>query len=174
MKTSISSLFIFRKYDFVASLLKHLTLTTTTIFHFQNWRRYQKRIWIFTTNSYFHIPISLQPDVVNLCYYKLKDIRIRKSEFVVKTKNLSWYLHQFWKWKNGSIRLLIFFLKHFVSFFNYRKSKTIFKSFLNSHVYWDTLYHRYRGFALPTVLTKYWKKFEAFFRKISISCGYSV
>ena len=32
------------------------------------------------------------------------------------------------------------FLMHFMSFINYRKSKTIFKSSLNSHAYWDTLW----------------------------------
>ena len=32
------------------------------------------------------------------------------------------------------------FLMYFMSFINHQKSKTIFKSSLNSHVYWDTLY----------------------------------
>ena len=32
------------------------------------------------------------------------------------------------------------FLMHFMPFINYRKSKTIFKPSLNSHVYSDTLY----------------------------------
>ena len=44
--------------------------------------------------------------------------------------------------KNKANWLLTFslFLMHFMSFINYRKSKTIFKSSLNSPVYWDTLY----------------------------------
>ena len=33
---------------------------------------------------------------------------------------------------------------HFMSLIIYRKSKTIFKSFLNSYVYWDTLYDNSR------------------------------
>jgi len=32
------------------------------------------------------------------------------------------------------------FLMHFMLVINFQKSKTIFKSSLKSHVYWDTLY----------------------------------
>ena len=32
------------------------------------------------------------------------------------------------------------FLMHFILFINNRKSRTIFKLSLNSHVFWDTLY----------------------------------
>ena len=64
------------------------------------------RNWVFATNSDFLIPISLQPDGVNLQYFKLssnrihslkyqrsptlncKDIGIRKSGFVAKTQFL--------------------------------------------------------------------------------------
>ena len=65
--------------------------------------------WVFVTNSNFLIPIFVQPDDVNLWYFKVrlfdqlfdskfelskiydiefKDIGIRKSEFVGKTQIL--------------------------------------------------------------------------------------
>ena len=44
--------------------------------------------WVFSKNSNFLIPISLQPDGVNLWYLGYKNTGIRKSEFVAKTQFL--------------------------------------------------------------------------------------
>ena len=73
---------------------------TLNIFILQCENNQPLRNWVFATNSIFVIPISLQPDDVNLWYFKLtlrdlrafivwkmgcNDIEIIKSEFVAKT-----------------------------------------------------------------------------------------
>ena len=92
-----------------------------------------QRNWVFATNSNFLIPISMQPDVANLWYFKplifqtciiwsnrihslkylrfttlgCKDKGIRKSEFVTKTQ---------FKWTNCSERKrtrVVFWAKRF-------------------------------------------------------------
>ena len=44
------------------------------------------------------------------------------------------------------------FLMHFMSFINYQKSKMIFKSSLNSHVYWDTLQNLFLN---PSIISSF-------------------
>ena len=47
--------------------------------------KFKQRNWGFATRSNFIIPISLQPDSVNLCYVKLKSNRI--LNFIVWNNN---------------------------------------------------------------------------------------
>ena len=67
-----------------------------------------QRNWVFVSNLSFQIPISLPPDGVNLCFFKLrsfdlrsatlgcKDIGNKKSEFVAKAQFLK-SLNILWK-----------------------------------------------------------------------------
>ena len=88
---------------------KFMEITGTALWQrsfssFNSAHKYEKRKWVFATNSDFLIAISLQPNFVNLRYFKLwimldqiglkyhrftssgcKDIGIRKFEFVAKT-----------------------------------------------------------------------------------------
>ena len=100
----------------VSTLLEHLEL---------------QRNWVFATNSNFLIHLSLQPDVVNLCYFKLRSpkmgckyICIKLRVFVNKShvQNLlifKWKIllllrhwgskyvavHRLWHWRTCSIKL---------------------------------------------------------------------
>ncbi len=100
-----------------------------------------ERNWVFATNSEFIIPISLEPNVANLWYFKLwsnkihslkylrfttlesKDIGFRNAEFVAKTQFL-------WFSEEKKINCLQWFMKVFQSlrlvwsFFNDHSKKT--------------------------------------------------
>ena len=57
------------------------------------WHFFQQRNWVFVTNSNFKIPISFQPDSVNLWYFKLRLFCL--TEFIVW--NIKGLLHHFAK-----------------------------------------------------------------------------
>ena len=122
MTTFISSVFhtgLFRKIITVKTL---------------NTENYQSRDF---QNVVYHFPPSKLTEILG---------NLSRFQLISNCLNVK-YFRQLLEYKADRphfgklIRLSIFFLMHFMSFMNYRKSKAICKSSLNSHVYWDTLHH---------------------------------
>ncbi len=49
----------------------------------------RQRNWVFVTNSDFQIPISLQPNVVDIRYFKLYPVRLNIQSLKYQTFTLS-------------------------------------------------------------------------------------
>ena len=61
-----------------------------------------KRNWVFGTHSYFLIPISLQPDYLNLKYFKLRLFNL--TEFTVwNISGLQHWVAKIKVWENQSL-----------------------------------------------------------------------
>ena len=125
MTTSISSLFLAvlsREQNLSSISVKTKLLVVVgipkcglTFLHLKNWRRC--------------LEICLDSNLIN-------------NTKIVQMFNIC----KFWRYKEGRpqlgklIRRTLFHLIHIIYFVDYQKSKTIFTSSLNFHVYWDTLY----------------------------------
>ena len=111
---------LFRKHKFVVSQLKHLTPKTII----------QSRDFQMQYIPFFS-PSKLKKILGNLFINTTVKMFNVSVNFKIQEGTQHFGKH---------IRRFNLFLMNFMSFINYRKSKTIFKSSLNSHVYWDTLF----------------------------------